>query len=143
MSGTKWVVDVEVTTFDTFSAFWTERGWSAQGPVKTESRIDVPNSGDHVAVGKVAVGGVAWAQHTGIAKVEVRVDNGAWAEAKLGSDPTIDSWRQWAYVWDAPSGNHQLQVRATDKSGYTQTSVQQGVIPNGATGYHTIDVTAS
>jgi DMSO/TMAO reductase YedYZ molybdopterin-dependent catalytic subunit len=140
VSGTKWVVDLEVTTFDNFTAFWTQRGWSPQGPVKTESRIDVPSSGDHVRAGQVAIGGVAWAQHTGIAKVEVRVDDGSWAPAKLGDDPTIDSWRQWSYVWSAPKGKHQLQVRATDKSGYTQTGAQAEVVPDGATGWHTIDV---
>jgi DMSO/TMAO reductase YedYZ molybdopterin-dependent catalytic subunit len=143
VSGTKWIRDMEVTQFADFSAFWTKRGWSAQGPVKTESRIDVPNNGDQLSAGKVAIGGVAWAQHTGIAKVEVRVDDGAWADARLGDDPTIDSWRQWAYAWDATPGDHQLQVRATDKSGYTQTEQRVGVIPNGATGWHTIDVSVS
>jgi DMSO/TMAO reductase YedYZ molybdopterin-dependent catalytic subunit len=140
VSGTKWIRDMEVTRFADFSAFWTKRGWAPQGPVKTESRIDVPNDGDHRPAGQVAIGGVAWAQHTGIAKVEVRVDDGAWAEAQLGDDPTIDSWRQWAYAWDAAPGEHQLQVRATDNSGYTQTEQRVGVVPNGATGWHTIDV---
>jgi DMSO/TMAO reductase YedYZ molybdopterin-dependent catalytic subunit len=143
VSGTKWIREIEVTRFDDFSAFWTQRGWSAQGPVKTESRIDVPGDGSNVAVGQVAVGGVAWAQHTGIAKVEVRVDDGAWAEAQLGTDPTVDSWRQWAYAWDATAGDHQLQVRATDTSGYTQTEDRVGVVPNGATGWHTIGVSVS
>jgi DMSO/TMAO reductase YedYZ molybdopterin-dependent catalytic subunit len=140
VSGTKWIRDMEVTRFDDFSAFWTKRGWSAQGPVKTESRIDVPGDGANLSVGQVAIGGVAWAQHTGIARVEVRVDGGDWVEATLGDDPTIDSWRQWAYAWDATPGDHQLQVRATDNSGYTQTEQRAGVIPNGATGWHTIDV---
>jgi DMSO/TMAO reductase YedYZ molybdopterin-dependent catalytic subunit len=140
VSGTKWVVDLEVTRFDKFTAFWTDRGWSPQGPVKTESRIDVPSDGDHVSAGTVAIGGVAWAQHTGIAKVEVRVDQGPWVPAKLGTDPSIDSWRQWAYVWSAPKGQHRLQVRATDKSGYTQTGAVADVVPNGATGWHTIQV---
>jgi DMSO/TMAO reductase YedYZ molybdopterin-dependent catalytic subunit len=140
VSGTKWVVDFEVTRFDDFTAFWTDRGWSPQGPIKTESRIDVPGSGDHVDAGPVAIGGVAWAQHTGIAKVEVRIDEGSWVTAKLGRDPTVDSWRQWSYVWSAPQGKHQLQVRATDNSGYTQTSAQANVVPNGATGWHTIEV---
>jgi DMSO/TMAO reductase YedYZ molybdopterin-dependent catalytic subunit len=140
VSGTKWIRDMEVTRFDDFTAFWTERGWSPQGPIKTESRIDVPNDGDHLSAGQVAIGGVAWAQHTGIAKVEVRVDDADWAEAVLGDDPTIDSWRQWHYVWDAPAGDHQLQVRATDNSGYTQTADRVDVVPNGATGWHTISV---
>jgi DMSO/TMAO reductase YedYZ molybdopterin-dependent catalytic subunit len=140
VSGTKWIRDMEVTRFDDFSAFWTKRGWSAQGPVKTESRIDVPSDGDHLSAGQVAIGGVAWAQHTGIAKVEVRVDDDAWAEAELGDDPTIDSWRQWAYAWEATPGDHRLEVRATDNSGYTQTEQRVGVVPDGATGWHTINV---
>jgi DMSO/TMAO reductase YedYZ molybdopterin-dependent catalytic subunit len=140
VSATKWVVDLEVTRFDRFSAFWTERGWSAEGPIKTQSRIDVPGNGDSVAAGKVAIGGVAWAQHTGVAKVEVRVDEGDWVEAKLGADGSIDSWRQWSYVWTATSGDHRLQVRATDASGYTQTGELADVVPDGATGWHTIDV---
>jgi DMSO/TMAO reductase YedYZ molybdopterin-dependent catalytic subunit len=143
VSATKWIRDLKVTRFDDFNAFWTKRGWSAEGPVKTESRIDVPGDGDDVPAGPLAVGGVAWAQHTGIAKVEVRVDDGEWAEATLGADPTIDSWRQWSYVWDAPPGNHELQVRATDNSGYTQTSARADVVPNGATGWHTISVSVA
>lgn len=140
VSATKWVVDMEVTRFDDFSAFWTDRGWSAQAPVKTESRIDVPASGDRVGAGPVAIGGVAWAQHTGIAEVAVRIDDGEWVQATLGEDPSIDSWRQWSYVWSADPGKHQVQVRATDQSGYTQTGDQAGVIPDGATGWHTIEV---
>jgi DMSO/TMAO reductase YedYZ molybdopterin-dependent catalytic subunit len=143
VSATKWVVDMEVTSFSDFSAFWTERGWSAQGPIKTESRIDVPHDGEHVTSGQVAIGGIAWAQHTGIAKVEVRIDDGAWVEAKLGADPSIDTWRQWAYAWGAEPGDHRIQVRATDDSGYTQTGEVAGVVPDGATGWHTIEVSVS
>ncbi len=141
VSGTKWIRDFEVTKFSDFSAFWTDRGWSEQGPIKTESRIDVPRNGHHVKAGQVSIGGIAWAQHTGIAKVEVHIDDGDWVEAKLGSDPTVDSWRQWAYVWAAESGQHRVQVRATDLSGYTQTPKLANVIPDGATGWHTITVT--
>lgn len=143
VSATKWVVDLEVTRFADFEAFWTGNGWSEEGPVKTQSRIDVPMGGTTVKTGQVAVGGIAWAQHTGVAKVEVRVDEGAWQEAKLGSDPTTDSWRQWSYVWAATTGDHQIQVRATDASGYTQTGDEADVVPDGATGWHTIDVTVS
>ena len=34
VSACKWVVDMEVTSFDEISAYWTERGWGEQGPVK-------------------------------------------------------------------------------------------------------------
>ncbi|MGI8576579.1 MAG: molybdopterin-dependent oxidoreductase [Nocardioidaceae bacterium] len=140
VSACKWVEDLNVTRFDDFSAFWTQRGWSPQGPVKTESRIDVPSNGQSVPAGQVAIGGVAWAQHTGISKVEVHVDDGPWQVASLGADPSIDTWRQWVHGWHATPGLHQIQVRATDATGRVQTSTVAGVLPNGATGWHTITV---
>ena len=134
VSATKWVTDWEVTRFDDAEAYWTTRGWSARGPIKTHSRIDVPRG--TVDAGAVTVAGVAWAQHTGITKVEVRVDDGGWEEAELASVPSDDTWVQWRWEWDAEPGEHRLQVRATDKTGYTQTSERADVVPDGATGYH-------
>ena len=66
VSATKWVVDLELTRFDRAEAYWTRLGWSPRGPIKTESRIDVPRSGQDVARGPVTFGGVAWAQHRGV-----------------------------------------------------------------------------
>jgi DMSO/TMAO reductase YedYZ molybdopterin-dependent catalytic subunit len=143
VSATKWVVELEVTRFADFEAFWTQNGWAEQAPVKTQSRIDVPADGATVAAGQVAVGGIAWAQHRGITAVEVSVDEGPWERAELGADPTIDTWRQWVYRWDATPGEHQLQVRATDATGEPQTGDEVGVVPDGATGWHTIDVSVS
>jgi DMSO/TMAO reductase YedYZ molybdopterin-dependent catalytic subunit len=140
VSATKWVTDMEFTTFGAFDAFWVKQGWSQQGPIKTESRIDVPKKRSTVNAGQVTIAGVAWAQHTGIEAVEVGID-GVFYEAKIPAQDTIDTWRQWSYVWDATPGLHVLQVRATDKSGYTQTAVNHKTEPNGATGYHTIQVT--
>jgi DMSO/TMAO reductase YedYZ molybdopterin-dependent catalytic subunit len=141
VSATKWVVDVEVTRFSDFSAFWTQRGWSAMGPVKTQSRIDVPANGSSGSAGRVMVAGVAWAQHRGISRVEVQVDDGAWQACRLAADPSIDCWRQWSYAWQATAGNHSIQVRATDSTGRTQTGRVADVVPNGATGYDGIHVT--
>jgi DMSO/TMAO reductase YedYZ molybdopterin-dependent catalytic subunit len=143
VSATKWVVDLEVTRFADFTAYWTQRGWAPRGPVKTQSRIDVPADGAEVSAGRVAVGGVAWAQHTGIAGVEVRVDDGPWRPARLARVPNVDTWRQWVFAWDAEPGEHRLAVRATDASGYTQTGVRTDIVPDGATGWHTIAVTVS
>ena len=139
VSATKWVVDMELTTFGAFDAFWVKQGWSQQGPIKTESRIDVPKTKASVAAGQVTIAGVAWAQHKGIEAVEVSVD-GTWYTATMAAQDTIDTWRQWYYVWDAIPGQHVLQVRATDKTGRTQTAVVHRTEPNGATGYHTIQV---
>jgi DMSO/TMAO reductase YedYZ molybdopterin-dependent catalytic subunit len=142
VSATKWVVDMQVTTFPAFSAYWVQRGWSQTAPIKTESRIDVPKSNANVAAGQVTIAGVAWAQHRGVEAVEVFVD-GAWTPAKLAAQDTIDTWRQWYYVWNATAGQHAIKVRATDKTGHTQTAVNHKTEPNGATGYHTVQVTVA
>ena len=141
VSATKWVVDLEVTRFDRAQGYWTPRGWSAMGPIKTESRIDVPNPGANLRVGPTVVAGVAWAVHRGIDKVEVRVDEGEWGTARLAADASSDTWRQWVYEWQATPGRHRLQVRATDGDGAVQTSVVAPPPPSGATGWHTIEVT--
>src|SRR5436190_17492 len=141
VSATKWVTDIEVTTFADATAYWATRGWSQQAPIKTESRIDVPAIGSTLRPGPTQVAGVAWAQHKGVAAVEVRVDRGAWHEARLAAVPDIDTWRQWVFQWQATPGHHVIEARATDKTGYTQTAVQAQPTPNGASGYPSAAVT--
>jgi len=140
VSATKWLTDLKVTTFAQDEGYWTPRGWSKRGPVKTESRIDVPRAGDRVSAGRVAVAGIAWAQHRGITAVEVRVDDGAWQPARLADEPSVDSWRQWVLPWQATKGSHTITVRATDTEGVTQTQSPAPPAPDGATGWHTITV---
>ena len=135
VSATKWVVDLEVTRFDKASAYWTGRGWSELGPIKLQSRIDVTRQGQPAAAGTVVIAGVAWHQHTGVAGVEVQLDDGEWREATLATAISDDTWVQWHYEWaDAPSGTHTVRVRATSADGEVQTSRRQGVVPDGATG---------
>jgi DMSO/TMAO reductase YedYZ molybdopterin-dependent catalytic subunit len=141
VSATKWVTDIQVTTFSSASAYWSQRGWSQQAPIKTESRIDVPTGSPALAPGRVAVAGVAWAQHKGIDAVHVRVDSGPWNQARLASVPGIDTWRQWVWDWDATPGSHVLAARATDATGYTQTALAEPPEPNGASGYPSVTVT--
>ncbi|GAB3119199.1 molybdopterin-dependent oxidoreductase [Glaciibacter psychrotolerans] len=143
VSATKWLVEMRVTRFADASAYWTDRGWSPKGPIKTESRIDVPSDGSQVAAGRVAIAGVAWAQHTGIDRVEVRVDNGAWEKARLATAISVDTWVQWVYEWEATSGGHTIQVRATDATGATQRDVNIPTVPNGAEGWHTVHVSVA
>lgn len=143
VSATKWVVDFEVTRFADVEAYWTSKGWGELGPVKLSSRIDVPGAGADVPAGQVSVGGVAWHPHTGIAAVEVSLDGGAWTEAELGEVPSSDTWVQWALTLDVPEGDHVLSVRAVGRDGDTQTSVRRDVLPDGATGWHSVDFSAS
>lgn len=140
VSATKWVTELEVTRFDAVEAYWTQRGWSARGPVKTQSRIDVPRALAEVPAGDVVVAGTAWAQHRGVTGVQVRVDDGPWVDAELAADGGVDTWRQWRLVWAAEPGEHTLRVRALDPDG-PQTGVPAEVVPDGATGYHAVDVT--
>ena len=140
VSATKWLQTIELNRWDDAQGYWVPRGWASEAPVKTQSRIDVPRRGENVAAGTVAVAGIAWAQHRGISKVEVRVDDGDWVEARLGADVTEDAWRQWVYEWDATPGDHTLQVRATDGNGDTQTDQVARPDPDGATGWHTRSV---
>ncbi|MEU5787866.1 molybdopterin-dependent oxidoreductase [Micromonospora purpureochromogenes] len=141
VSACKWVTELELTSFADFDAYWVPRGWSAQGPVKTQSRIDTPRPRNRLTIGPVMVAGVAWAQRRGISRVEVRVDGGPWREATLAPTVSVDTWVQWSWRWDATPGEHTLQVRATDATGETQTGREQPVEPDGATGWHTVEVT--
>ena len=146
VSACKWIVDIEVTTFAANQAYWVPRGWSAQGPIKTESRIDIPATGTTVKAGsRTAIAGEAWAQHKGIEAVEVRIGNGPWNQAQLAAVPDLDTWRQWVYFWDAnvPAGNYLIEARATDKTGYTQTSLIEPEEPNGASGYPTAQISVT
>jgi DMSO/TMAO reductase YedYZ molybdopterin-dependent catalytic subunit len=143
-SATKWVTRLTVTTFAARRAYWTQRGYAAVAPIHTESRIDVPKPLAQVAAGRVTVAGVAWAPATGIAAVEVSVDNGVWHPARLAATDGIDTWRQWVWTWDAAArGLHTLQVRATDQAGVTQPSRRAQVYPSGATGWDSVVVTVT
>lgn len=139
VSATKWLTELELTTFDSYDAYWITRGWSTPRPIKTASRIDTPRT--RASTGTVMVAGVAWAQHRGISAVELQVDDGDWQPCQLSDVATGDTWRQWLLEWDAPSGEHTLTVRATDGEGVLQTSEVQGVIPDGATGLHSVTIT--
>jgi DMSO/TMAO reductase YedYZ molybdopterin-dependent catalytic subunit len=143
VSATKWVVDLEVTRFDAVDAYWVKRKWAADGPIKTMSRIDTPRPLANVPAGKVTIAGVAWAQHRGISRVEIRVDGGPWREAKLAEEAGIDLWRQWSYSLDAKPGTARLEVRATDRKGATQTEKRARPFPDGASGWHSIVVTVT
>jgi DMSO/TMAO reductase YedYZ molybdopterin-dependent catalytic subunit len=141
VSATKWLTEIELTNWN-FDAYWIQRTWSKEGPVKTQSRIDTISDGDNLSQGKNRIGGIAWAPHRGIQKVEVSTDGGeTWNTARLAKQLAEDTWRQYVYDWEAKPGDYTIQVRATDGNGETQTASKAPPHPSGATGYHTIDVT--
>ena len=142
VSATKWLSDIELTTWEGFDGYWIPRGWSKKGPIKTQSRIDVPRKDSTIDPGPRAIAGVAWAPSRAIDKVEVQVNDEPWVEAELSRETTTNSWRQWMVTWNATPGEHLVRVRATDGTGTTQTSETSNPAPDGATGWHTIQVRA-
>jgi hypothetical protein len=140
VSATKWVVDLELTTFDAYDPYWVQRGWAERAPIKTMSRIDTPQANRQLHAGEIPIAGVAWAQDVGIDRVDVAIDDGPWLAAELAAEDTVDTWRQWVYRWEAARGEHLLRVRAVDRTGAPQTPVRTDPFPDGATGYHTIAV---
>jgi DMSO/TMAO reductase YedYZ molybdopterin-dependent catalytic subunit len=141
IGSTKWLTELEVTTFDAFDQYWVRRGYADRAPIKTMARIDTPRSLERVAAGPVAVGGVAWAQARGVEAVEVRVDDGPFRPVQLADALNRDSWRQWRFDWDAVPGRHTLTVRAVDGGGETQTETRADIVPDGASGWMSLVVT--
>jgi DMSO/TMAO reductase YedYZ molybdopterin-dependent catalytic subunit len=138
VSATKWLSEIELTTWGAFDAYWVPRGWSKEGPIKTQSRIDVPDGGETLAASGATIAGVAWAPTRGISKVEISVDGGEWMECELTSPLSSDAWVQWRRDVTVAAGNHEVSVRATDGTGATQTDIVTSPAPNGTTGWHTV-----
>lgn len=143
VSATKWVTQLEVTRFDRAQAYWTTRGWSERGPIKLQSRIDVPRRGQRIEAGEAVIAGMAWQQHTGIEAVEVRVDDGPWRRAELATAISADTWVQWRLPWTAERGPHTIECRAISADGETQTAEPAPPAPDGAQGWHRVDVTVA
>ncbi|GAA4972498.1 molybdopterin-dependent oxidoreductase [Actinoplanes utahensis] len=137
----KWLTELRVTTFADVDAYWVERGWATHGTVKTASRIDRPKPFARLTAGTQTIAGVAWAQGRGIAGVEISIDGGDWNAAELLPVPSLDTWAQWRYTWNAQPGPHSIAVRAADRTGAVQAGERATPFPDGATGWHTITVT--
>jgi DMSO/TMAO reductase YedYZ molybdopterin-dependent catalytic subunit len=137
VSATKWLDTIYLVPWEEFDGYWVPRGWSKEGPVKVASRIDVPRSGATLDAGQQAIAGVAWQPDTGIAKVEVQVDDAPWQPAQLGESTSDNTWVQWYLPWNATSGEHKIRVRATNAEGEVQTDQRAAPAPDGSTGWHT------
>jgi DMSO/TMAO reductase YedYZ molybdopterin-dependent catalytic subunit len=142
VGATKWLRRLTLTTYAKESAYWTDRDWGTDAPIKVSSRIDTPQAFKPVSRRNAVIGGVAWAQTRGIRRVEVRVDGGPWQEATLGPDAGVEYWRQWFFPWkDATPGQHRVACRATSLDGEVQTAVRATPFPEGSSGIQEIAVT--
>lgn len=141
VGATKWLTRLTLTTYAQDEAYWTERGWATDAPIKPSSRIDTPAPLSTIDAGRTVIGGVAWAQHRGVGRVEVRIDGGAWQPARLGPDAGVDYWRQWYLPWQATPGRHMLAVRTVTEDGEEQTPVRTSPFPEGSSGIQEVVVT--
>ena len=138
VSATKWLSEIQLTTREAVDGYWVPLGWAKDGPILTQSRIDVPTDGATVRSGVVDIAGVAWAPDRGVTRVEVRIDNGPWQAARISRPISTATWVQWTLAWTTTPGAHNLEVRATDGSGDVQTDQLSDPAPNGARGHHRI-----
>jgi DMSO/TMAO reductase YedYZ molybdopterin-dependent catalytic subunit len=144
ISATKWLMKLTLTTYEQQEAYWTERDWATEAPIKISARIDTPRALAKLDAGENVVGGIAWCQQSGgVGKVEVQVDGGAWQPATLGPDGSNDYWRQWYYRWDAEPGQHSIAARVTSGDGQVQTAARANPFPEGASGIHQYTVTVA
>jgi DMSO/TMAO reductase YedYZ molybdopterin-dependent catalytic subunit len=142
VSATKWLEEIELTTWEAFDGYWVPLGWAKEAPILTQSRIDVPRTGETLAAGTtVAIAGVAWAPDRGVEAVEVTVDEGPWQAAELSAPLSDATWVQWKVPWVAgEAGDHVIRVRATDGTGEVQAEEPTPPAPDGARGYHTVRI---
>ena len=143
VSATKWLAEIELTTREAIDGYWVPLGWAKDGPILTQSRIDLPGASDRVVAGPVQVAGVAWAPDRGVAMVEVSIDGGPWQPAKITTPISKTTWVQWTLTWSATAGRHSIEVRATDDTGDVQTDQITDPAPDGARGHHKIFVNVS
>jgi DMSO/TMAO reductase YedYZ molybdopterin-dependent catalytic subunit len=154
MMNAKWVTDIEVVD-KVHQGFWQRRGWTNDARYHTQSTIVIPGNSPArdrfvelgvtpvLAGSKAPIAGIAFAGDRRIMKVEVSADGGnTWETASLKDPLSGYTWVFWATEWNPPTkGDYRIVVRATDKTGKVQTAILQDPFPNGATGYHMIDVT--
>ncbi|MCU0504350.1 MAG: molybdopterin-dependent oxidoreductase [Chloroflexi bacterium] len=148
MKGPKWLTGIVLGETNE-PGYWVERGWDAEAFEKIMSRIDLPQAGDAVPAGTpFPVTGIAFAGDRGLSRVEVSADGGeTWTEARLEDATTTPlgplTWVRFrAEVTAARPGRASLLVRATDGTGALQVEEPTPPLPDGATGWHRVDVVA-
>ena len=156
MMNPKWITEMELVD-NVYEGYWARNGWTnvatedthsfivipGQAPVRVRFRnLDVENI-NIVPGQKVPVAGIAFAGDRGIAKVEVSTDGGVtWKSASIKDPLSKYTWVLWTagFTPATAQGNYRIVVRATDKTGKVQTAEVRPPFPDGATGYHMINI---
>ena len=152
MMNPKWLTEIELVD-GVYKGYWQRLGWSNIAQDNAGSSILIPGQAparqrfrtldetvDSSYGGKVPIAGIAFAGTRGISKVEVSTDGGTtWKTAQIKDPLSKYTWVLWTAGYIPPNQeNYKIVVRATDKSGKTQTTDMNPPFPNGATGFHTI-----
>jgi DMSO/TMAO reductase YedYZ molybdopterin-dependent catalytic subunit len=152
MMNPKWLTEIELVD-SVYEGYWQRLGWRNNAEDNTGSFILIPGQAparqrfrkldetEDASYGdKVPIAGIAFAGNRGISKVEVSTDGGTtWKTARIKDPLSQYTWVLWTAGYVPPNKeNYKIVVRATDKTGNTQTTEMSPPFPNGATGYHTI-----
>ncbi|RPJ31187.1 MAG: hypothetical protein EHM25_03945 [Nitrosopumilales archaeon] len=152
MMNPKWLTEIELVD-KVYKGYWQRLGWANNAEDNTGSSILIPGDAparqrfrkldeteDTSYGGKAPIAGIAFAGDRGISKVEVSNDGGTtWKTAQIKDPLSQYTWVLWTAGYVPPNKeNYSIVVRATDKTGNTQTTEMSPPFPNGATGYHTI-----
>jgi DMSO/TMAO reductase YedYZ molybdopterin-dependent catalytic subunit len=138
MKQPKWITSIEAIS-EWREGYWVRRGWDEVARVNTTTVIDTIAVSDLIEEGGVKlvpIGGIAYSGKRGIAKVEVKVDEGEWVEARLRAPISDTTWVIWRYDWPFTEGQHTFAVRAVDGDGTRQVEERRDARPSGATGLH-------
>lgn len=138
MKQPKWITGIQVVA-EYEEGYWVRRGWDEVARMQTTAVVDTVAAQALIEEGGrllVPVGGIAHAGARSISRVEVRVDDGPWAEAQLRMPLSETAWVIWRYDWPFQEGQHTFAVRAYDGNGVMQEPELRSPRPSGATGIH-------
>jgi len=139
MKQPKWIQSIDV--LDHWEeGYWVERGWDRTARMKATSVIDTVSVNMMLskadATTRIPIGGIAHAGARGVSRVEVRMDDGPWTEAKLRAPLSGTTWVLWRYDWAFVPGNHKFTVRCYEGQGAAQIAEPAPPHPSGASGLH-------
>jgi DMSO/TMAO reductase YedYZ molybdopterin-dependent catalytic subunit len=142
MKHVKWITRIEVLN-DDYQGYWQVRGWSDAAPIRLTARIDTPLTGSTVPANRTTyIAGVAFSGKRGISEVDVSLDAGqTWHRATLKKPLSDLTWVLWELPWQPKAGNYTAVARAIDLEGNVQDPNEEPSLPNGSSGYHSIDIT--
>jgi len=155
MMNPKWITEIELVD-KVYEGYWQRNGWTNIADYNTGSSIVIPGQApirdrfrglneipSYSSNERVPIAGIAFGGDRGISKVEVSIDDGkTWKTAKIKEPLSQYTWILWTagFIPNNEREHYKIVVRATDKKGQVQTSELNKPFPNGATGYHTINV---